>query len=247
LHATNATLFTNLAYSSQFLTGANGKISLPLKYTYEDQAVGALVTLGTTASVVDHHIVQQLHQASTIAIELPASSATSAGTTVPLSAVSDLAHYDRSAATGSKNVDEFHATRLTTAEILSRVSEFVSEIRKIRATAYEVNETSFGTVFRQLLADKKSLQAIKASFLSKHTRRLRQYSAFSALAVWLYELEDLIETQIASYKMNVEGEILTRIGQQQSSGATEGVGQGYLQPTQLVLFRLQNNVRWSVL
>jgi hypothetical protein len=191
--------------------------------------------------------VQQLHQASTIAIELPPHSATSVGTSLPLSAVSDLAHYDRSAATGSKNVDEFHATRLTTAEILSRVSEFVSEIRKIRATAYEVNETSFGTVFRQLLADKKSLQAIKASFLSKHTRRLRQYSAFSALAVWLHELEDLIETQISSYKMNVEGEILTRIGHQQSSGGTDGAGQAYLQPTQLVLFRLQNNVRWSVL
>ena len=147
---------------------------------------------------------------------------------------------------------------ITAAELHRRVSEFVSEIRRIRRTAYEVDATSVGAVFRQLMADKKALQHIKTSFLSKHTRRLRHFSLFAGLGVWLRELEELVESQIAAYRMNVESEILTKISQPQQQGAaatsdkTNNNGRGgassgnYLQLTQLVIFRLQNNVSLSL-
>jgi hypothetical protein len=234
-------------------TGQDGESVLPLKFTFEDESVGKTVTQGTAAVVSDHGAVQLLHQASCLTVRLPAPAAGgSSHNSVNLTAVTDTPHFDKTAAAGSKNTAEFEARRITTTELYAKIGEFVSEIRKIRPTAYVVDADTFSTVFRQLLADKKSLQNIKASFLSKHTRRLRQYSAFSALGVWLSELENLIETQISSYKMNVESEILSRIAQapsEKASGAGAGAGAGaassaaYLQPTQLVLVRLQNNVR----
>jgi hypothetical protein len=207
--------------------------------------VGKTVTHGTAAVVADHSAVQLLHETSTLTVRLPAQGAGSASpSSVTLAAVTYTPQFDKTAAAGSKNTAEFEARRVTTTELFGKIGEFVSEIRKIRSTAYVVDADTFSAVFRQLLVDKKSLQNIKASFLSKHTRRLRQYSAFSALGVWLNELENLIETQISSYKMNVESEILSRIAQAPSEkvSGTGAASATYLQPTQLVLVRLQNNV-----
>jgi len=228
-------------------TGANGtnKLQIALKCTFEDESSGWLMTHGAAARLDDHFAVQGLH--ATLSLNVTQPNASGSGvSTMSLSAATSQLPGDTS------SVSPYDGHKVTTSELHRRVNEFVSEIRRLRDSAYVVDATSFGTVFRQLMADKKALQSIKNTFLSKHTRRLRQYSLFSGLGVWLSELEELIESQIASYRMNVEGEILTKIAQGEvgvdatsgKSSAKGGAGASgnYLQPTQMVLFRLQNNV-----
>ena len=228
-------------------TDADGtnKVNIALKCTFEDESSGWLVTHGSAARLEDHFAVQGLHESLSLNVTQPSTAGSGVSTLSLSGAVSQLPG-------DTTSVSPYDGHKITTAELHRRVNEFVSEIRRVRDSAYVVDATSFGTVFRQLMADKKALQSIKSTFLSKHTRRLRQYSLFSGLGVWLRELEELIESQIASYRMNVEGEILTKIAQGEvsvdatsgKSSAKGGTGAGgnYLQPTQMVLFRLQNNV-----
>ena len=228
-------------------TGADGtnKVKIALKCTFEDESSGWLVTHGSAARLEDHFAVQGLHASLSLNVTQP-STAGSGVSTLSLSAAASQLPGD------TASVSPYDGHKITTAELHRRVNEFVSEIRRVRDSAYVVDATSFGAVFRQLMADKKALQSIKNTFLSKHTRRLRQYSLFSGLGIWLRELEELIESQIASYRMNVEGEILAKIAQgevsvdatsgKNSAKGGAGAGGNYLQPTQMVLFRLQNNV-----
>ena len=66
---------------------------------------------------------------------------------------------------------------------------------------------------------------------------MRDSAVFSAVALWLRELNDLVESQISSYRMNVEDELLSAL----SSGGSEGVS-GHVLPSQVVLERLAHNV-----
>lgn len=115
------------------------------------------------------------------------------------------------------------------------VSGFVEVLRSIRSTSYEVSMTSLQSVFHQLLRDKQSIDRLKASFYSKRYRPCRRYSLFAGVRVWITELENLITSQIASYRMNVEAEVL-----QQGRDANEKI------PSQIALERLQNNVSYDI-
>jgi serine/threonine protein kinase len=126
------------------------------------------------------------------------------------------------------------------------IKEFVSAIRQIRSECYVVTTESFEGVFKQLLDDKKAVWGIKTSFFSKKTRKLRDHVAFAGIGIWIRELEDLIDAQISSYRMNVEGEVLHGLvekgsGEETKSSAASGA---YFQPSDMVLERLQNNVRF---
>lgn len=219
---------------------ASSKVAL--KFTFEDESGGSLVTHGASARLEDHFAVQNLHGRVTLSVLQPGSSGAHS--------LCLAAHTDSSALTDSSKstVLAYTSNKITTEELHQRVNGFVSEIRRLRDSAYEVDAQSFGSVFRQLMADRKALQAIKTSFLSKHTRRLRQFSLFAGLGVWIRELEELVESQISSYRMNVETDILNKISLPSvvslNSGRSNTAGgeTNYLQPTQLVLFRLQNNV-----
>jgi len=199
-----------------------------------------MVVHGCSTVLADTVLAEHIHQCSALsvkhldapAVALSAASSTVVGTSIPGDdAVSVLS-----------NETERYQEQLT-KELRQRVSEFVSELRTIRPIAYEVNEHSFSSVFRQLMADRKSLQQLKNSFFSKHTRRLRKFSLFAGLGIWIKELESLVDSQIASYRMNVEGEILSKLTNSASFGMAGGSAAKHLQPTQMVLYRLQNNLR----
>lgn len=228
-------VFQNISAGNSDIKVLGDKLSgtgVALKYTYEEEGVGGVVTHGAAATIADHFAVQALHASASLQLQMPQRG--NAAGTISLAALED--------STAGKSLLGYGKT--DRVELHRKVDEFISEIRRIRPTAYEVDAQSFGTVFRQLVADKKVLHQLKASFLSKHTRRLRLYSLFSGLGVWLKELEELIESQIASYRMNVEGEILANIAQQRPTEGNSGTTSGdYLKPTQMVLARLQNNVR----
>lgn len=245
-------VFQNISAGTSDITILGDKLpdtAVPMKFTYEEDGSGSVVIQGTAAVIADHFAVQALHASASLQVQMPQLQGQQGGhrsaATISLEALED--------STAGRTLLGYG--RSDRVELHRKVDEFVSEIRRIRSTAYEVDAHSFGTVFRQLMADKKALQQLKASFLSKHTRRLRQYSLFSGLGVWLKELEELIESQIASYRMNVEGEILANIAQQRPDGAVGGasVAVDYLKPTQMVLTRLQNNVsisfmrRWGII
>lgn len=117
------------------------------------------------------------------------------------------------------------------------VEEFITTIRKVRCTCYDVTEESFRSVFGQLLADKNTLRMVKSSFYSKTSRKLRKHAVFAGIGVWLKELVDLIDAQIDSYRMNVEGEILNSFSNSSSSSLSAAQT-----PSAIVLQRLQNNV-----
>ena len=213
---------------------------------------GTVVTQGSAAAVTDHSALLQWHHTHALTLTQPSPSGSITTAVQPFTSVDISKQFDKYAADGSKNTIEYEAQRITMNELLTKIEEFVSEIRKIRSTAYTVDANSFGTVYQQLLLDKKKLQSIKTCYYSKYNRKYRLYSVFTALSIWVKELEVLIEHQLASYRMNVEAEILNRIvcsGSSSSSSigdkTTGGVlasGGGYLQPTEIVLLRLQNNV-----
>ena len=213
---------------------------------------GTVVTQGSAAAVTDHSALLQWHHTQALTLTQPSASSTITTAVQTFTSVDISKQFDKYAADGSKNTIEYEAQRITMNELLIKIEEFVSEIRKIRSTAYTVDANSFGTVYQQLLLDKKKLQSIKTCYYSKYNRKYRLYSVFTALSIWVKELEVLIEHQLASYRMNVEAEILNRIvcsGSSSSSSigdkTTGGVlasGGGYLQPTEIVLLRLQNNV-----
>jgi hypothetical protein len=54
--------------------------------------------------------------------------------------------------------------------------------------------------------------------------------------VWLKELEALVESQLNSYRMNVEAELLDGIVD------SDNAGTGVVLPSALAITRLQNNV-----
>jgi hypothetical protein len=67
-------------------------------------------------------------------------------------------------------------------------------------------------------------------------RKLRlHHGLLFGLRVWLRETEDLINSQLDAYRMNVEGELLSDIAD--SSRASKDI-----QPSEKAILRLQNNV-----
>jgi hypothetical protein len=126
--------------------------------------------------------------------------------------------------------------------VSSRLEAVTRELRRVRPRPHAVSSDSFMAVFRQLVADKKVISDAKAMLFSKDMRRIRKSSVLAAASMWARELEELIGSQIESYRMNVEGEVLDGI---LSGGGDEGRAAGGRQmfmPSQLILDRLQNNV-----
>ena len=114
----------------------------------------------------------------------------------------------------------------------------LTQLKELPARPYLVTSESFGTVFSQLVRDKQSLSSIKSTLFSRRTRKMRNTVMFEAVALWLRELDDLVEAQISSYRMNVEDEVLSTL----AKGSVEKRSDQYVQPSQLVLERLQHNV-----
>ena len=126
--------------------------------------------------------------------------------------------------------------------VLMSIQEFVAAIRQIRAECYDVTSDSIQSVFKQLLADKQAIWAVKTSFFSKKTRNLRNFTAFAGIGVWIRELEDMIDAQITSFRMNVEGEVLQGLAGKPDDGTLPA--EKYFLPSEVVLERLQHNVRF---
>jgi hypothetical protein len=69
--------------------------------------------------------------------------------------------------------------------------------------------------------------------------------------VWIREMDEMIESQIAAYRMNVETEMLSQLaaasggdaqgGSGAAAAATAAGGMSF-QPSEVILERLQNNV-----
>mmetsp|Transcript_6708 Transcript_6708/g.11003 ORF Transcript_6708/g.11003 Transcript_6708/m.11003 type:complete len:2055 (+) Transcript_6708:122-6286(+) len=123
------------------------------------------------------------------------------------------------------------------------VEEVLPTLSQIRNISYDVTAETFQALFSQLLKDKKNLWIVKTTLFSKKTRYFRGHPIFCAFTVWLKELEFLVESQIASYRMNVEAEMFSAL---QSKGESDVVGGSVAtgaQPAAIVLARLQNNLQ----
>ena len=118
------------------------------------------------------------------------------------------------------------------------VEEVLPGLSQIRSNSYDVSAATFQTLFTQLLRDKKNLWQFKTSLYCKKTRNFRTHPLFCAFAVWLKELEYLVDSQISSYRMNVETELFSTLETGGSSSSTVPAAQ----PSEIVLERLRNNV-----
>ena len=116
-------------------------------------------------------------------------------------------------------------------------------LTQIRSNSYDVTAETFQALFTQLLRDKKQLWIVKTALFAKKTRPFRQNPIFAAFAIWLKELEYLIDSQISSYRVNVEDELFANL----ESAATSAGSGGSVQPATIVLERLKNNVRFGFL
>jgi hypothetical protein len=124
------------------------------------------------------------------------------------------------------------------------VSEIVTLLKSVHSTPYDVTTDTFSMVFRRLQSDKRIISDARSLLFSKRTRKYRHYTPFAAISVWIQELDNLITTQVTSYRMNVEEEILNRLSSSltgEGGASSEGGGSAF-QPSTVVLERLQNNV-----
>eukprot|EP01038_Epipyxis_sp_PR26KG_P007755 gene7755-10536_t len=132
------------------------------------------------------------------------------------------------------------------SDLEASVGELSSVIRRIRSTVYEIDtkvSNSFVRVFQQLLKDRQVLHNLKAQFFSKSNRYKRKYIAYSSMKFWIREMEDLLDSQITSFRMNIEVDMFNQLmhsGEADSSNIKE-----YIQPMKNVLERLQINLHNS--
>ena len=119
-------------------------------------------------------------------------------------------------------------------------------LTQVRSKSYEVTADTFQSIFGQLIRDKKNLWMVKTALYSKSTRHFRRNAVFVALTVWLRELEYLIESQISSYRVNVEDELFSEM--ERATIAPSKSGTSFcVQPANMVLERLRNNVRLDLI
>jgi serine/threonine protein kinase len=208
--------------------------ALSFRYILEtnDRIVGCHV-LGDQVAVEKLHTSPELtlsYKDQTIA--LPACPNLTSATRVVSSSPSQNPHH-------SPQAEEKNRRRLT--EI---VKELVAILSKLRAEPYEVTSETFTSVFMKLQADKKVVTSLKLLHSSKQLRNYRHLSIYLGLGVWIREMDDMVESQISAYRMNVETELLSQLGGDTSGTGKEGsTGTGAaFEPSDVVLERLQNNV-----
>lgn len=228
-------------------SGDEGTV-IPFQYCVEEGVDDAGGTSGGSISgcvdISDPLLAHRLHHGATVEIQYsngPVLSLTANKEGSPyivsfLSTVSTPRSQDKIAS------NQFAIEQAVVVE-RERVAYWESVLPQLKAVStkpYTVTSGSLGSVFSQLLRDRKVLQGVKSLLFSRATRKMRYTVVFSAVSLWLRELNDLVEAQITSYRMNIEDELLTSLSE--GSGGDKGPAHHAL-PSQMVLDRLQHNVR----
>jgi elongation factor 1-alpha len=133
----------------------------------------------------------------------------------------------------ARNHGSFGSSAL--ADVKEALSSISSRLQRIPTIPYTVTAESFVPVFAQLQRDKKEIYSVKSDLFCRETRKIRQNPIFMALIVWMQELETLVSSQVESYRMNVEDELL--------AGMSGGDIGSFSKPSQQILDRLQHNLR----
>jgi hypothetical protein len=186
----------------------------------EETETASLTLLNAAVTVIDDSLLLQLHAATALQVHYG-----SGAHDVPLAYAGEVP------ATLYPGMDRESSPQIVVEQVMTALG-------RLRSRSYEVTADTLLSVFRSLMADKRTLFAIKSSLLSKGIRRVRRGSAvFAALGVWLRELEDLVDAQVAAYRMNVEQELFAGL-----SAGRQPVDPGKQLATGAALDRLRHNV-----
>jgi hypothetical protein len=193
----------------------------------------------------DQVLVEKLHHTSEISLSYKSTHYSLINSSSSSSSSKDLIapHTATTATTHTATATAVAAQQ----KVMEIVKELVSVLSKLRDKPYEVTSDTFSSVFKKLQADKRVVTSLKLLYSSKKLRGYRHLSLYVGLGVWIREMDEMIESQIAAYRMNVETEMLSQLAAA-SGGDTQGgpgaaaAGGMSFQPSEVILERLQNNV-----
>ena len=127
-------------------------------------------------------------------------------------------------------------------EVECATQDMAGNMRGIPSEPYQVSPSTLQAVFKRLLLDKRMLNGVKSVFYSKNNRKIRAAETYGMLEVWMKQLEHVVESQITSYRMNVETELLRLLesGGDDEDGSALGLN---VLPSEVAMERLRNNVK----
>lgn len=216
------------------------KETISFQYCYEENldTENEAGRVSACCLISDPSVAQKLHHSSSIVLIYGNSSQFELAVCdkcSPFAVTCDAAAESGKSKELSARMVEYAAT--TDRERLIYWESLLPVIKAVSSRPYSVTSDSFRRIFSQLLGDRKTISNIRSLLFSRNTRRMRDTVVFASVSFWLKELDDLIEMQITSYRMNVEAELLSAL-----SAGDNGKVEQYSVPSQMVLDRLSHNV-----
>lgn len=226
------TVFSNLSSgSNKVLKVVMGdKTEYAAQYSFESSGAGVDIVSGC-GNFPDLSVAESAHRTDFLTVKFGDRSVELRRVEADASLLAAI--FPKLSLAEARNHDAFGSSALANVNEVFRLIS--SRLERIPTIPYTVTAESFVPVFVQLQRDKKELNDIKSDLFCRETRKIRQNPIFMAMIVWVQELEALVSSQVESYRMNVEDELL--------NGISAGDGASIAKPSQQILDRLQQNMK----